>query len=98
MKQQVIEGTWEEIATRATEFAGSGKRLMLIVPLDEEYNETTRRKTIDRARNENTMIRSPSQTMTPDEFDKRFDEIADLVDPSVPPLSDYAVSRESIYD
>ena len=56
------------------------------------------REWIDRARNETAMMRSPSQTMTPDEFDKRFDEIADLIDPSVPPLSDYAVSRESIYD
>jgi hypothetical protein len=33
--QQVIEGTWEEIALHAGELAGSGKRLKLIIPADE---------------------------------------------------------------
>ena len=34
-EQQVIEGTWEEIARHAEELAASGKRLKLIVPSDE---------------------------------------------------------------
>jgi len=34
-EQQVIEGTWEEIACHARELAASGKRLKLIVPSDE---------------------------------------------------------------
>ena len=33
-EQQVIEGTWEEIACHAEELAASGKRLKLIVPSD----------------------------------------------------------------
>jgi hypothetical protein len=34
-EQQVIEGTWEEIARHAEELAASGKRLKLIIPSDE---------------------------------------------------------------
>jgi hypothetical protein len=34
-EQQVIAGTWEQIAQYAGEFAGSGKRLKLIIPADE---------------------------------------------------------------
>jgi hypothetical protein len=34
-EQQVIEGTWEEIAQHSGELAGSGKRLKLIIPADE---------------------------------------------------------------
>src|SRR5262249_7164500 len=34
-EQQVIEGTWEEIASHAGELAASGKRLKLIIPADE---------------------------------------------------------------
>ena len=32
VEQQVIEGTWEEIARHADDLAASGKRLKLIVP------------------------------------------------------------------
>lgn len=39
-EQQVIEGTWEEIARHAGEFTGSGKRLKLIIPPDETPNGT----------------------------------------------------------
>jgi hypothetical protein len=35
IEQQVIEGTWEEIAQHAGDLAGSGKRLKLIIPADE---------------------------------------------------------------
>jgi hypothetical protein len=34
-EQQVIEGTWEEIARHGEELAASGKRLKLIIPSDE---------------------------------------------------------------
>ena len=33
---QVWEGTWEEILPHASEFIGTGKRVMLIVPAGEE--------------------------------------------------------------
>ena len=39
-EQQVIEGTWEEIARHAGELAASGKRLKLIVPSDETQSGT----------------------------------------------------------
>jgi len=39
-EQQVIEGTWEEIASRAGELAASGKRLKLIIPADEPERGT----------------------------------------------------------
>jgi hypothetical protein len=39
-EQQVIEGTWEEIARHAKELAGSGKQLKLIIPSDETHTET----------------------------------------------------------
>jgi hypothetical protein len=38
-EQQVIEGTWEEIARHAEELAASGKRLKLIIPSDEAGGE-----------------------------------------------------------
>jgi hypothetical protein len=34
-ERQVIEGTWEEIASHAGELAASGKRLKLVIPADE---------------------------------------------------------------
>jgi len=39
----------------------------------------------------------PAFPLTPEEFDKAFDEIADLIPKDTPPLSDAALSRESIY-
>ena len=40
----------------------------------------------------------PSHTpLSNEEWERLADEAADLIDPSVPPLSDYAVSREGIY-
>ena len=35
--------------------------------------------------------------LTAEEFEKAFDEIAEMVPADVPPLSDAALSRESIY-
>jgi hypothetical protein len=35
--------------------------------------------------------------LTAEEFDKAFDEIADIVPDHAPPLSDEAMSRGSIY-
>jgi hypothetical protein len=39
-EQQVIEGTWEEIARHAGDLAASGKRLKLIIPSDDRESET----------------------------------------------------------
>jgi hypothetical protein len=44
-----------------------------------------------------TPTTQPSFPLTAEEFDKTFDEIADLIPENVPPLSDAALSRESIY-
>jgi hypothetical protein len=35
---------------------------------------------------------------TDEEWERLINEMADLVDPNVPPLSDHAVSREGIYE
>ena len=43
-----------------------------------------------------TKIQPPPQ-LSAEEFDKAFEEIADMIPESVPPLSDEALSRESIY-
>jgi hypothetical protein len=37
--QQVIEGTWEEIARYAGKYADSGKRMKLIIPPDEVQSD-----------------------------------------------------------
>lgn len=43
-----------------------------------------------------------NQRLSPEEFDKLADELADqfmeFVGPDCPPLSDYAMSREGIYE
>ena len=39
----------------------------------------------------------PRSPISDEEWERLADEAADLVDPSIPPLSDYAVSREGIY-
>ena len=39
----------------------------------------------------------PAFPSTAEEFDKALDEIADLIPEDIPPLSDAALSRESIY-
>jgi hypothetical protein len=44
-----------------------------------------------------TLSAQPVFPLTAEEFDKTFDEIADLIPENVPPLSDAAWSRESIY-
>jgi hypothetical protein len=43
---------------------------------------------------ETTQLRSQ---LTEEEFDRAFDEIADTIPEGIPPLSDEALSRESIY-
>lgn len=35
--------------------------------------------------------------LSPEEFDKALEEIADMIPEGIPPLSDEALSRESIY-
>ena len=44
-----------------------------------------------------TLSIQPAFPLTAEEFDKAFDEIADLIPENVPPLSDAALTRESIY-
>ena len=39
----------------------------------------------------------PRPQLTEEEFDRAFDEIADTIPEGIPPLSDEALSRESIY-
>ena len=42
-------------------------------------------------------FRTASSTLSEEEWERLANEAMDLVDPSLPPLSDYAVSREGIY-
>ena len=42
-------------------------------------------------------LMTPPPPLSNEEWERLADEAADLVDPSIPPLSDYAVSREGIY-
>jgi hypothetical protein len=39
----------------------------------------------------------PQPQLTAEEFDRAFDEIADTIPEGIPPLSDEALSRDSIY-
>ncbi len=39
----------------------------------------------------------PLPPLSEEEWERLAEEAMDLIDPSVPPLSDYAVSREGIY-
>ena len=41
--------------------------------------------------------RSQLPVQTAEEFDKAFEEIADMIPEGIPPLSDEALSRESMY-
>ena len=45
----------------------------------------------------NAGITQPALPVTVEEFDKAFDEIADMIPEDVPPLSDEALSMENIY-
>ena len=40
---------------------------------------------------------APLQPLSPEEFEKAFEEIADMIPEGVPPIPDEALSRESIY-
>jgi uncharacterized protein (DUF1778 family) len=42
-------------------------------------------------------LRIAPPSLSDAEWERLADEAADLIDPSIPPLSDYAVSREGIY-
>jgi hypothetical protein len=39
----------------------------------------------------------PRQQLSPDEFDRAFEEIADMIPANVPDIPDEALSRENIY-
>ena len=79
---QVIEGTWEEVARLADRFAGKRVRLVVV-----ESGE-------GRAQAEKLPFYA---TATPAERARAWDEWCARPRPRVPPLSDAAVSRESIY-
>lgn len=82
MSLQVLEGTWEEIASQASRLVG--KRVRLTV-LDNEPLDTTATLPF-------------YATATPQERAEAFVEWADSHAPRIgPPLSDEAISRESIY-
>ena len=43
------------------------------------------------------IIKPRQQQLSPEDFEKAFEEIADMISESVPPISDAALSRENIY-
>ena len=43
------------------------------------------------------IIRPQQQQLGPEDFEKAFEEIADMIPENVPPISDEALSRENIY-
>jgi hypothetical protein len=79
---QIFEGTWEEVARQADRLAG--KRVRLIV--------------VDNGHEEPAEAELPFYaTATPEERARAWDEWCGLPRPHVPPLSEEAISRESIY-
>ena len=80
----VIEGAWERVVEQAEREGLAGKHVRLIV-LDRDTSET-----------------SPSGSefhlgTSPDERARAWEEWCHRPRPRVPPLSDEAISRESIY-
>ncbi len=77
----VFEGSWEEVSQRADEFAGRRVRLV-VLPNEEHLNDNTS---------------APfHETATADEWVAEFSAWAHTPR-NAPPLSDAAISRESIY-
>lgn len=74
--QQVIEGTWEEIVSRACELAGSGKRVKLIIPSEEQPIHSTPKNAAAIS-----LLRAwieEDQRMTPEEREQAAQEWAKL--------------------
>ncbi len=78
--------------------------ITLELPLEEE--QSLRRQAELAGRDVNEYLReivrekvflSPA-SLTDEEWERLADEAADIVPSSVPPLSDYAVSREAMYE
>jgi hypothetical protein len=78
---QVLEGRWEEIVQQADRL--SGKRVRVIVEAEANGPGDTELPFY--------------ATATPEERARAWEDWCDLPRPHVPPLSDLAVSRESIY-
>jgi hypothetical protein len=80
--RQILEGTWEEIAQHAERFAGKRLRVEVL-------------------ENGQAEAESPAlpfhATVTPEERAQAWREWCDTPRRQVPPLSDEAISRESIY-
>lgn len=79
---QIIEGTWEEISHYASRLAGKRVRLLVLDGGDPPISN-----------------RQPfHQTATPEEWSQAFREWSNSHSPrNAPPLSDEAISRETIY-
>ena len=78
----ILEGTWEEVAQQAAGLAG--KRVRLVV--------------VENGPGESPEAALPFHaTATPAERAHAWEEWCALPRPTVPPLSDEAISRESIY-
>jgi hypothetical protein len=42
-------------------------------------------------------VKQPQQQLSPEEFERAFEEMADMIPENAPPIPDEALSRESIY-
>jgi hypothetical protein len=79
---QVFEGTWEEVSRQAERLAGKRVRLAVIENGQADLDEG----------------KLPFYaTASPEERARAWEEWCSLPRPRVPPLSDEAISRESIY-
>jgi hypothetical protein len=79
---QVFEGTWEDVVREAERFAGKHVRLQVMENGEEE----------------SPRAQPPFYvTATPEERARAWREWCDAPRRQVPPLSDEAISRESIY-
>ena len=86
MTLETFEGPWEEIQTHIPEFVGHRVRVTLLddAPEGRPFDQ-----------------HGTLGKLSTDEAEKRIQAFEELLsDPfkDVPPLSDYAVSRESMYD
>jgi len=80
---QTIEGTWEEVAAQASQWAG---RRVLLTILPEEKGAHTGPE------------RAYHETASPEEWSEAFRAWSNSHKPRhAPPLSDEAISRETIY-
>jgi hypothetical protein len=80
--RQILAGTWEEIVQRADHLAGKQARVEVLH---------------DRHEKKQSSALPFYATATPEQRARAWEEWCHLPRPRVPPLSDEAISRESIY-